>query len=460
MKEILFGKDARNKIKEGINKCCDVIKVSMGNNGKNVLIYNGSLTDIINDGVSIVRAIDVKDEVEQAGIMLAKQCASKTNNAAGDGTTTTLVLLQSLINELISDTQLISSRELRKQIQEANILVQEKLDEVSKKISSIDDIEKIATTSSLDSEIGKLIAEIYEKLGENANIIIEETERDILEKEIVEGIQFSSKNVALYSDESEQYYDIPLIVFKTKFEAEELAKKLQVLASNGDMEAVVVAPQWDKTALTLITQFKMKGTFKVAAVKNLDTNIEDVEAIGNRVSKVIITSENTTLIGGNGNVTDYIEKLKEKLEKEESKYNKELLKKRISFLSGGIGIIHIGKPTDVERHEYVLKIEDAINAAKSAYDGGFVIGAGITLSKIGNELFSSPKNEGERIMKEVCSSPMKQILENSGLESFVDIDLNNVYDSVKVIKSALTNAISTATSILTAEAALIERNDS
>jgi len=367
MKEILFGNDARQKIKEGIDKCCDVVKVSMGKDGRNVLIYNGNLTDIINDGVSIARAVEVKDEIEQAGIMLAKQCASKTNNVAGDGTTTTLVILQSLLNELISDTQLVAPRELRAQIQYSLDLVLEQLKKDATKVKSSKDIEKIATTSSLDPKIGKIIAYIHEKLGENANIIIEETEKDVLESELVEGIQFSSQNVALYSDDSEQYFDIPLIIFKEKFEAEDLAKKLQVLAGNGDMEAVVIAPQWDKTALTLITQFKMKGTFKVAAVKNLDTNIEDLEAFGNRAGKVVIDKENTTLIGGNGNVKDYIEKLSTKLDKEESKFNKELLKKRISFLSGGIGIVHVGKPTDVERQEIVLKVEDAINAAKTIF---------------------------------------------------------------------------------------------
>ena len=166
------------------------------------------------------------------------------------------------------------------------------------------------------------------------------------------------------------------------------------------------------------------------------------------------------MIGGNGNVKDYIEKLSTKLDKEESKFNKELLKKRISFLSGGIGIVHVGKPTDVERQEIVLKVEDAINAAKSAYDGGFVTGAGFKLSLIAESLFRTPKNEGERIMKIACQSPMEQIKINSGVKSVSELgNLDNVKDSVKVIKAALTNAVSTATSILTAEAALIQRND-
>ena len=448
MKEIFFGNVARKKIKEGIDKCVDVVKVSLGHKGRNVLIFNGNTTDIINDGVSIARAVDVKDNTEQAGIMLAKQCASMTNNQVGDGTTTTLVLLQSLLNELINDTQLTPPRELREQIFESTKKVLENLDKGARKIESIKDIENIALTSSLDPKIAKLIAEIYEKLGQDANIIIQETSRDILESEIVEGIQFDSRNVALYSDEEETYEDIPVVVFKEKAEADNIAEKLRVLTSNGDNEILVIAPQWSKDALALLVQFKMRGTIKVAAVQNNEVNEEDLVAFGNRATKVIVTKEKTTLVGGNGNTTEYVKKLKEQYEKEESKFQKELLKKRISFMAGGIAIIHVGKPTDVAREELALKVEDAINAAKSAYDGGITIGAGIALKQAA----PTGDTEGDRIMRIVCESPNKQICENAGETTELQA---HVTDSIKVIKSALTNAVSTATSILTAEAALI-----
>ena len=219
MKQILFGNDARTKIKNGIDKCVDVVKVSMGKNGKNVLIYNGQTSDVINDGVSIARQVEVKDQIEQAGITLAKQCANKTNLQAGDGTTTTLVLLQALLKELISDTQLVSPRKLREQVRVAVDKVIKNLEKSAKQITTKEELKSVALTASLDEDIAEVISDIFWKLGKDANIVTTESEYNVLESDVVEGIKFDSKNVALYSDKKETYEDIPVIVFKKRVSA-------------------------------------------------------------------------------------------------------------------------------------------------------------------------------------------------------------------------------------------------
>jgi len=213
MKKILFSTDARNRIKKGIDKCCDVVKVSLGGYGKNVLIYNGSSTEIINDGVSIAREVNVKDEVEQAGIQLAKQCANQTNEDAGDGTTTTLVLLQATLNEIISDLQVENPRKVRDELfREA----EEALSKVKvKQITSKKDVLNLAYTSSLDKEVAKLVSEVYEELGKEAQVSIEETSRNVLEKEIVNGMSFETRRAEekiIKVEESHTYEDVDVMV--------------------------------------------------------------------------------------------------------------------------------------------------------------------------------------------------------------------------------------------------------
>ncbi len=457
MKIILFGKSAREKIKRGIDRCVDVVKVSMGKSGRNVLIYNGTTTDIINDGVSIAREVEVKDEVENAGITLAKQCASKTNIQAGDGTTTTLVLLQSFLNELVSDTQLAEPRKLRREVRKSVDGVIKRLDKQAKKVTTKEELKNIALTASLDEDIAEVISEIFWKLGKDANILTTESEYNVLESNIVEGIKFDSVNVALYSDKKEEYEDIPIVVFKKRVSAMDIHEKLKVLAPD-NTQALIIAPQFEKDALALMVQHKMEGRFLVAAVRpnESEKNLEDdIISYGNRAKRVIVEKGSTTIVGGNGNTEARVKELKEKFDKEESKFQKELLAKRISFLTGGVADIKIGKQTDVERQEYVLKIEDAINSTRNAYQSGYVKGGGVAL------MDSAPKitTEGDRIVKKVCEAPKKQLNENVGDTFKVE---DSVIDSIQVVKASLLNAESVACSILTTESALIEveNNDS
>lgn len=449
MKKILFGKDARNRIKEGVDKCCDVVKVSLGGYGKNVLIYNGSSTEIINDGVSIAQAVNVKDEVEQAGIQLAKQCANQTNEDAGDGTTTTLVLLQAILNEIITDLQTENPREVRAELfREA----EETFAKIPvKQIESKDDVYNLALTSSLDKDVAKLVSEVYEELGKDAQVSIEETSRDVLEKEIVKGMKFESKRAEeklIKVEETRTYEDVDVMVVDKAESVEDIQALVNTAVSRGKKDAIVIANQFSRPVFLAIMQLK---SFNIVPIeyKMLLTIDDAKDYVGvETVEKVIVEPTQTTLIGGKGDVKEKIAGLQDRLTKEESSFEKENLTSRISSLLGRVAVIRVGKNTDVERQEAVLKVEDALGAVKGAYELGYTNGGGKALLEASN-------GQSERFQR-ICASPFEQICKNAGKE--VEIP-DTCIDSFKTVKHSLLNAISTGTSILTAEAALIEERD-
>lgn len=446
MKKILFNTDARLQIKAGIDKCVDVVKVSMGGYGKNVLIYNGQTTDIINDGTSIANAVEVKNEIEQAGIQLAKQCAQQTNIDAGDGTTTTLVLLQSILNEIVGDFQTENPRELREKLfKEAN----EILSKIAvKQIKGRKDIYNLALTSSLDHKIAEVVADVYEELGKDAQISLEEVNRDVLEKEIIGGMKIDTKRAEskiLNNTDKEVIEDCKVLVLD-KASLEEVKPVVDKLGDTKNL--VVIANQFSRQLLLAI----MRANINIIPLEyTMFSTIEDVrDYVGDEiVDKVIITPESTTIIGGKGKVEDKVKLLKEKLAKEESVYEKENIEKRIAQLLGKVAIIRIGKNTEVERIESYLKLEDALGSVKGAYEMGYCKGGGEALMDAIVD-YASP------IMSKICSSPREQISKNSGVNLVIS---ETVIDSFKTVKYSLLNAISTATSILMVEAALIQIND-
>jgi chaperonin GroEL len=442
MKEILFGIDARKRIKAGIDKCVDVVKVSMGGNGKNVLIYNGVSTEIINDGTSIANEVEVKDEIEMAGIQLAKQCANQTNEDAGDGTTTTLVLLQAILNEIITDFQTENPRELREKLfKEAN----EVLSRIEvKQIKKNEDVYNLALTSSLDKNVSGIIEDIYNELGKDAQVSIEETHRNVLEKEIVNGIKFESKKADKISEDKQIIEDCDVLVLDKAENIEEIGLAVKKASERGSKNLLVIANQFSRPILIAIMA---NHNFNVIPVEyKMLNSIDDIrEYAGDVVKKAIITKDETTLIGGNGNTENTIKALTERLEKEESAYERENLEKRIAQLKGKVAIIIVGKNTDVERQEAVLKIEDALGAVKGAYQEGYCKGGGLALAEAGKS--------------GIYLSPLGQICDNSGI-GIEDIEIpETVIDSFKTVKYSLLNAISTATSILMVESALIKKND-
>jgi chaperonin GroEL len=437
MKKILFGNEARQKIKEGIDKCVDVVKVSLGGQGKNVLIYNGTATEIINDGVSIAREVNVKDEVEQAGIQLAKQCANQTNEDAGDGTTTTLVLLQSILNEIIKEIQTENPRELRDRLfKEAN----EVLSNVEvKQITGKQDVYNLALTSSLNEDMAKIISEIYDELGKEAQISIEETSRNVIEKEIIGGIKFESKKAELkfLRDDRKIILDNCKVLVKDKVDSfKDIENEVVGTIKKRIKSMVVVANSFSNNAILSITKI---DNFRIIPIEYTMINpIEDIETyVGETVDRVVVEKNFTTLIGGKGDVSELVKTLEARLKEEESVYEKEQLENRIAKLKGKVAVIKIGRNTDVERNEAVLKLEDALGTVKGAYEMGYCKGGGLALKELGYRF-----------------NVYDQICENAGSEGM--LIGNEIIDSFKTVKFSLLNAISTATSILMVESALIE----
>jgi chaperonin GroEL len=450
-KKILYGNDARQKIKAGIDKCVDVVKVSLGGQGKNVLIYNGVSTEIINDGVSIAHEINVKDEVEQAGIQLAKQCANQTNEDAGDGTTTTLVLLQSILNEIITDIQTENPRELRDRLfKEAN----EVLGKVEvKQIESTQDVYNLALTSSLSLEIAKVISEVYEELGKDAKISIEETSKDVIEKTIINGIKFESSKAeskVLRNDEKKVLDNCLVMVFDKVETIAQIQDRIKTMPKEAE-SVVVVSNSFERSVL--LTLMKVADLKIIPVEYKLMRPIEDVDTyVGTEpVKRVIIEKDFTTVIGGKGDVDTLVKTLEERLKEEESLFEKENIENRIAQLKGKIAIIKIGKNTDVERQEAVLKLEDAIGAVKGAYEMGYCKGGGLAL-------WNASRDGGEMI-KKIGESVSRQIADNGGQQLEGMAMPETVIDSFKTVKHSLLNALSTATSIMMVESALIEERD-
>lgn len=450
MKILLKGINSRKKLKEGIDICCDIVKVSMGGNGNNVALYNGYTTDIINDGVSIAKEIKVEDETMQAGIQLAKQCAEQTDKDAGDGTTTTLVLLQSILNKVITDIQIANPRKLRAELfeQAERLLKAVK----TKQIKNKKDIYNLALTSSLDERIATVLADAFNELGKDSKIAIEETTKDVLECEIVGGMQFDSKiareKVLIGENKKIELENAGILVLDKKVEdLEHIQTAVGAEMDKGNKDLVVIAPGYSRQVLI---SFIVPG-FNIHAIEFSELKtMEDIKIFAKNAKKVVITEETTTIIGGEAD-KEYVDKLRADLKKEESSYEREKLENRIANLTGGVASIKIGSKTDVHRTELVLKVEDAINAIKGAYEGGYAKGAGKALQEASEACSDTIAGE---IMKEVAQSPYKQICSNYGEEIEVP---DTVIDSFKSIKCSLMNALSTATSIMTVEAAVIKK---
>lgn len=448
MKKILQ-KNARQSIKEGIDLGCDVVKVSMGNYGRNVIIYNGSKTEVINDGVSIINAIKIKEDVHQAGIELAKECAKKTDEEAGDGTTTTLVLLQAVLKEVLSGIETEAPRLVRDRLMKEAEAILKKIKVM--KIKSKDDIYNIAYTSSLDSEVANSITNIYEELGEDCQVSIEETSRNVLEVDIQNGVKFESKKAEdklLLTEDKIVLEDVYVLVTDKVEDVSLVQEYVAKTVQGGGNSLVVVANQFSRPVLLDMIGAK---NFTIHPIEYKMFNpIEDLkDYVGEgKLKKVIITGENTTVIGGTGDVTEKVRLLKEKLEVEESQFEKDNIQKRISAMLGKVAIIRVGKNTDVERNEAVLKVEDALGSVRGAYSMGYCKGGG-------SALYEASRDASEQ-MQNICEAPYKQIRENAGFDFETP---ETAIDSFKTVKLSLMNALSTGTSILTSGAALIEYED-
>ncbi len=521
-KQLKFSEDARKILKKGIDKLADAVKVTLGPKGRNVLLDQGFGAPVItNDGVTIAKEIDLEDKFENTGAQLIKEVATKTNDVAGDGTTTAIVLAQSIIHEGLKNVTAGSNpMALRRGIEKATQKVVEELKKMAKKVTSKEEIAQVAAISADSKEIGELIAEVMEKVGKDGVITVEESQTFGLDKEYVEGMQFDNGYISPYmitdTSRMEAVFENPYILITDKkiSAVSEIVPLMEKLAQTGKKDLVIIAEDVEGEALATLVVNKLRGVFNTLAVKapgfgerrkemlsdiavltggeviseELGLKLENVEInMLGEARKVVADKDTTTIIEGKGSpeeIKNRIEQIKKQIQETTSEYDKEKLQERLAKLSGGVAVIKVGAATEVELKEKKHRIEDALAATKAAVEEGIVPGGGVallnakkTLDKI--EVEDEDEKVGINILKKALEAPIRQIAENSGLEGsviidailskgdinygydfakdkFVDLIEEGIVDPTKVTRSALLNAVSAASMLLTTEAVVTD----
>ena len=519
-KEIKYNADARNAIVAGIDKLADTVKITLGPKGRNVVLDKEFGAPLVtNDGVTIAKDIELEDAFENMGAQLVREVATKTNDAAGDGTTTATVLAQAIIHEGLKNIAAgANPMVLRKGIAKAVDAAVDTIKANSKKVSGSEDIARVATISSADEKVGKLIAEAMEKVTTDGVITIEEGKTAETYSEVVEGMQFDRGYLSPYMitdrEKMKVVYDDALVFLtdRTISNIQEILPLLEQIVQQGK-KLLIIAEDIEGEALTTIILNNLRGTFKCAAVKapgfgdrrkemlqdiailtgaqviskDLDMELKNatLEMLGH-VSQAVIDKENTILVGGAGkkeDIEDRIQEIKNQIAVSTSDFDKEKMHERIGKLSGGVAVIHVGAATEVEMKEKKLRIEDALSATKAAVEEGIVAGGGTALinaipaiEKLVPTLKGDEKTGAEIILR-ALEAPLRQIAANAGLEGSVIIDKirrsrkvgygfdaytetycdmlgSGIVDPTKVTRSALQNAASIASMVLTTESAV------
>lgn len=520
-KEIKFSEDTRKALAAGVNKLADTVKVTMGPKGRNVILDKKFGTPLItNDGVTIAKEIELEDRFENMGAQLVKEVAVKTNDIAGDGTTTATVLAQAIIREGLKNVTAGSNPVLlRKGIQKAVEVAVEQLKAHSKDISTKEEISQVASVSSGDEEVGKLLAEAMEIVGKDGVITVEESKTMHTELDAVEGMQFDRGFVSAYMvtdvDKMEAVLDNPYILITDKkiSNIQEILPILEQIVQQG-RKLLIIADDVEGEALSTLVVNKLRGTFEVVAVKapgfgdrrkdmlgdiatltgaqvisdELGYDLKDTELymLGNAAS-VKVTKEATTIVGGAGfkeAIDERINQIRYQIDQTTSDFDREKLQERLAKLAGGVAVVRVGAATEVEMKEKKLRIEDALNATKAAVEEGIVAGGGTALVSVipaVEELVNSLDGEeklGANIIRKALEEPLRQIAINAGLEGAVivknvmDADLHvgfdalneeyvnmieaGIVDPTKVSRTALQNAASIAGVFLTTEAAVAD----
>lgn len=520
-KEIKFAKDARTSLEAGVNKLADTVKVTLGPKGRNVILDKKFGAPLItNDGVTIAKEIELEDKFENMGAQLVKEVATKTNDVAGDGTTTATVLAQAIIREGLKNVTAGSNPILlRKGIKKAVDVAVEELKKNSKEINTEEEIAQVGAISAGDEEVGKLIAEAMKTVGKDGVITIEESKSMVTELESVEGMQFDRGFVSAYMvndvEKMEAVLENPYILITNKkiSNIQEILPLLEELVQHGG-KLLIIAEDLEGEALSTLVVNKLRGTFDVVAVKapafgdrrkamledlailtggrfvstELGFDLKDVqlEMLG-RAQTVKVNKETTTIVGGVGSKADIahrINQIKMQIADTTSDFDREKLAERLAKLSGGVAVVKVGAATEVEMKERKLRIEDALNATKAAVQEGIVAGGGtafVSAIPVVEDLVASLDGEeklGAQIIRRALEEPLRQIAVNAGLEGSVIIQnvinsdsqigfdaLNEDYvnmieagivDPTKVSRSALQNASSIASVFLTTEAAIAD----
>ncbi len=519
-KQILFDEHARNALKRGVDKLANAVKVTLGPKGRNVVLDRGfGAPTITKDGVTVAKEIELPDKFENIGAELVKEVASKTNDVAGDGTTTATLLAQAIIAEGLKNvTAGANPVAIRRGIEKGvEAVVHELKTNISKPVSG-DEIEQVASISANDRDIGAVIARAMKEVGENGVITVEESQSFGIETEVVKGMRFdkgySSPYMITNAERMESEYEEPYILITDRkiSSVQDLLPVLEKVAQTGKKEIVIIAEDVDGEAFTTLVVNKLRGTFNSLAVKapgfgdRRKEMLEDIavltggrvisEDIGlklenttiedlGRARRVVATKEYTTIVEGKGDgerVKDRVAQIKKQLDITDSEFDREKLQERLAKLSGGVAVIKVGAATEVEMKEKKHRIEDAVAATKAAIEEGIVPGGGVAFIRALRVIDAVPvvgeEAIGIAILKRALEEPMRQIAANAGKDGAViveevkkhdgaygynaefdryeDLVKAGIIDPTKVTRSALQNAASVAAMILTTEAAVTD----
>ncbi len=529
-KQIISGTQAREAMKRGVDQLANAVKITLGPRGRNVVLDKGYGTPTItNDGVTIAKEIELKDKFENIGAELVKEAASKTNDVAGDGTTTAVVLAQAMIAEGIN---LINSGAngmiLKRGMDKAMAKVSEILKKNSKPVTK-EKIKDVAVISANDEEMGSLIAEVIGKVGKEGVVTVEEAQTLGVDYELVEGLQFDRGYVSSYmvtdTERMEAVLEKPYILITDKkiSSLQEIMPLLEKVVKSGNKNLVVIADEVEGEALATLVVNKLRGIFNVLAVKapgfgdRRKELLEDIAAVVNgevisedkgmklenadinvlgEAKRIIANKDNTTIVGGAGSKSEIekrIKQIKVQLEKTESEFDREKLQERLAKLSGGVAVIKVGAATEVEMKEKKFKIEDAISATKAAIEEGIVSGGGVALFEAAREIKNSKlagavefgdEAKGINLVVNALESPISVIAKNANKDDseviqaisnkekgigfnavtgeYADMMKDGIIDPLKVTRTALQNAVSVASMLLTSEvlvADLPEKNN-
>jgi len=519
-KQILFDEEARRALGRGVDALANAVKVTLGPKGRNVVLDKkfGAPT-ITNDGVTIARDIELEDPFENMGAQLVKEVATKTNDIAGDGTTTATLLAQAMIHEGMKNVAAgANPMIIKKGIDEAVKTLVDEIKAKSKKVEGQADIAQVATISSANEEMGKLIAEAMEKVGKDGVITVEESKTMRTNLSVKEGMQFDRGYISPYlvtdTDKMEATLDDPyILITDRKISAiNDILPILEQVVKAGKQLAII-AEDVDGEALTTIVVNKLRGTFKALAVKapgfgdRRKAMLQDIatltggtvisEELGRKLDsvtladlgqahKMVSTKDETTIIGGKGDkeaIAERVAQIKQQISQTTSDFDREKLQERLAKLSGGVAVIEIGAATEVEMKDKKYRIEDALNATRAAVEEGIVAGGGTTFLDILPALdkleVEGDEKVGVNIVKRAIEEPVRQIAQNAGLEGSVVVEnvkkagtgigfnaLKNEYvdmlkagivDPAKVTRSALQNAASIASMVLTTETLVADK---
>ncbi len=519
-KQMLFDEKARQALKAGVDKLANAVKVTLGPRGRNVVLDKGfGAPQIVNDGVTIAKEIELEDKFENMGAELVKEVASRTNDVAGDGTTTATVLAQAIISEGLKNVAAGANPiAIKFGIEKGVKAIVQELQRMKQDISTKEERQQVASISANDSDIGRVIAEAMEEVGPEGVITVEEGQSFGIEKEVVEGMEFDKGFLSAYmvtnAERMEAVYEDPYILITDKkiSALNDILPLLEKLAQSGRKELVIVADEVDGEALATLVVNKLRGTFNTLAIKapgfgdrrkemlediailtggkviteDVGLKIENVEIADlGQARRVVATKEKTTIIDGKGDeekIKARVAQIKKEIEATESDFDKEKLQERLAKLTGGVAVLKVGAATETEIKEKKLRIEDALAATKAAIAEGIVVGGGVALLRA-VKVLDGVKVEGEEeigidILRRALVEPVRQIAFNAGkngdivveevkrqpgnygynavTDKYEDLVAAGIVDPTKVTRSAIQNAASIAAMFLTTEVAVAD----